>query len=293
MKKTIILLLTILPFIGFGQSDFCDKNFGESYFPLEIGFEKHITWGNSFYVEKVTEKTEIDGIEYFKYVQDFRNGTVYDLLLRNQNDTILLYNEKQKKEIILLIAKPEKGLKWKTGKVDEIDGTFETPYCNYENLLVIENKYSNGEKETRYYKKGLGLVAITNRKGIKGVCLPNKEEEKSLFQPLTFIGCENEADKSKIKECTMESIHSFVVDKLNSANIKLPKEDGILRFKVNISKDGEISDVETLNSIAGGNQARKTIKKIIESLPKFIPTRTADKKSVGTNIELLIPVRAK
>ena len=293
MKKVIIGILIILPILSFSQSDFCDKSFGDSYFPLEIGFEKNITWGNSFYIEKVTEKTEINGIEYFNYVQDFGNGTVYDLLLRNQNDTIFMYNEVKKTENILLIAKKEKGIKWETGKVDEIDGTFETPYCNYENLLVIENKYSNGTKETRYYKKGLGLIAITNRQGIKGICLPNKEEAQSLVEPLTFIGCENEIDKTKIKECTMQSINSFVIEKLNSANIKPPKEDGILRFKVNISKDGQVSDVETLNSIAGGNQARNTIKKIIETLPKFIPTKTADKKSVGTNIELSVPVRAK
>jgi len=291
MNKTIIFILSLLPIFGFAQSDFCNKNFGESYFPLEIGFEKNITWGNSLYIEKITEKIEIDGNEYFKYVQDFRNGTVYDLLLRNQNDTIYMYNEKLKKENILLIAKPEKGIKWSSGKIDDINGSFETPYCNYENLLVVENKYSNGEKETRYYKKGLGLIAITNRKGIKGICLPNKEEAESLVQPLTFIGCENETDKSKITECTMQSIHSYVIEKLKSENIKPPKEDGILKFKVNISKDGTVSEVETLNSISGGNQARKVIKKIIESLPKFIPTKTADKKAVGTNIELSIPIK--
>ncbi|WP_159090905.1 hypothetical protein [Aquimarina aquimarini] len=48
-----------------------------------------------------------------------------------------------------------------------------------------------------------------------------------------------------------------------------------------------------MNSIPGGNQARKEIKKIIESLPKFIPTKTADKKAVGTNIELSIPIKTK
>lgn len=291
MKKTTIFILLILPIFGFAQSDFCEKNFGESYFPLEIGFEKNITWGNSFYIEKITEKIEIDGKEYYKYEQDFRNGTVYDLLLRNQNDTIYMYNEKLEKENILLIAIPEKGIKWKSGKIDKIDGSFETPYCNYENLLVVENKYSNGAKETRYYKKGLGLVAITNKKGIKGICLPNKEEAESLVKPLSYIGCENEKTKSEITNCTMNSINSFVIKKLKSTKIKPPKENGILKYKVSISKDGYVSDVETLNSIPGGNQARKTIKKIIESLPKFIPTKTADKKSVGTKIELSIPIK--
>ncbi|WP_234859183.1 hypothetical protein [Aquimarina aquimarini] len=293
MKKTIFLLFAILPVLTFGQSEFCDKSFGESYFPLEIGFEKHITWGNAFYVEKVTKKKEIGGKEYFKYEQDFRNGTVYDLLLRNQNDTILMYNEVKKRDQILLIAKPQKEIRWETGKVTEIDGSFETPYCNYENLIVVENKYSNGTKEKRYYKKGLGLVAITSKKGIKGICLPNKEEAESLVQPLSYVGCENEADKDKITECTMKSIHSYVIDKLKTANIKPLKEDGILKYKVNIAKTGYVSEVETLNSIPGGNQARKEIKKIIESLPKFIPTKTADKKAVGTNIELSIPIKTK
>lgn len=293
MKRTILLLLAILPILTFGQSEFCDKSFGESYFPLQIGFEKHITWGNAFYVEKVTEKTEIDGKKYFKYEQDFRNGTVYDLLLRNQNDTIFMYNEVKKKDQILLIAKPQKGIKWETGKVAEIDGSFETPYCNYENLIVVENKYSNGTKEKRYYKKGLGLVAITSKKGIKGICLPNKEEAEALFVPMSFVGCENEADKEKITDCTMKAIHSYVIEKLKTEKIKPPKEDGILKYKVKIAKTGYVSDVETLNSIPGGNQTRKTIKKIIESLPKFNPAKTADKKAVGTNIELSIPIKTK
>ena len=101
MRKIIIGILTILPFLSFGQSEFCEKKFGESFFPLEIGFEKMITWGSSIYVEKITEKVKINGIEYFKYVQDFRNGTVYNLLLRNQNDTIFNYNKKKKTENII------------------------------------------------------------------------------------------------------------------------------------------------------------------------------------------------
>ncbi|NQX86715.1 MAG: hypothetical protein HRT67_12565 [Flavobacteriaceae bacterium] len=291
-RKTFILLI-ILPILTFGQSDFCDKSFGESYFPLEIGFEKQITWGNAFYVEKVTERTEINGKEYYKYEQDFGNGTVYDLLLRNQNDTIYMYNEVKKKDNILLIAKPQKGIKWDKGKISEIEGSFETPYCNYENLLVVENKYSNGTKEKRYYKKGLGLVAITTKKGIKGICLPNKEETKSLFVPMSFGGCENETDKEKITKCTMRAIHSYVIEKLKTEKVKPPKENGILKYKVKIAKTGYVSDVETLNSISGDNQIRKTIKKIIESLPKFNPAKTADKKAVGTNIELSIPIKTK
>jgi hypothetical protein len=265
MRKIIIGILTILPFLSFGQSEFCEKKFGESFFPLEIGFEKMITWGSSIYVEKITEKIKINGIEYFKYVQDFRNGTVYNLLLRNQNDTIFNYNKKKKTENILLIAKPIKGIKWKNSKIKEIDGSFETPYCNYENLLVIENKNSDGTKTKRYYKKGLGLVAITGKKGIKGICLPNK---------------------SKVSECTLESIKLYVSEKLSLKKFKQPREHGVLKFKMYVSKEGIVSNVETLNSIPGGKQIRKTIKNIIKSLPKFIPARTAERKTVGTTIKL-------
>ena len=286
MKKIIFGIFTIIPFLGFGQSDFCHKKFGESFFPLEVGFEKMITWGKSIYIEKVTGKIELDGKEYFKYVQDFRNGTVYDLLLRNQNDTIFNYNKKKKTENILLIAKPIKGIKWKNSKIKEIDASFETPYCNYENLLVIENKNSDGTKTKRYYKKGLGLVAITGKKGIKGICLPNKEEAESLFKPFSYQGCENELNKSKVSECTLESIKLYVSEKLSLKKFKQPREHGVLKFKMYVSKEGIVSNVETLNSIPGGKQIRKTIKNIIESLPKFIPARTAERKTVGTTIKL-------
>ena len=58
MKRTTFLLLAILPILTYGQSEFCEKNFGESYYPLKIGFEKHLTWGTATYVEKVTGTTE-------------------------------------------------------------------------------------------------------------------------------------------------------------------------------------------------------------------------------------------
>ena len=57
MKKEILLLFTIIPFLIYGQSDFCEKNFGESYYPLKIGFEKQLTWGTATYTEKVTGTT--------------------------------------------------------------------------------------------------------------------------------------------------------------------------------------------------------------------------------------------
>lgn len=293
MTKPTLFLLTFFPVLFFGQSDFCNKSYGESYFPLEIGFEKKISWGSAIYSEKITEKTELNGVEYFKYVQDFGNGTSYDLLLRKHNDTIFMYNEVKKKDNILLIAKPEKGLKWPTGEIYAADGKFETPYCNYENLLVIKYKYSNGEKETRYYKKGLGLVAITNREGIKGICMPNKDEAQSLMQPLSATGCEKEKETSMIRECTLNFINSYVSEKLRNTKVKPPKENGSLEFKVKVSGTGEVVEVKSLNTLSGGNPTKNAIVKILKSLPKFNPTKTADKKAVNTYLNISIPIKVK
>lgn len=293
MKKTTIFILLILPLLGFGQSNFCEKNFGESYYPLKIGFEKHLTWGTAIYVEKVTGKTMQNGIEYYNYEQDFGGGTSYDLLLRKQNDTVFMYNEKQKKDVILLIERPIKGTRWDSGKVIDTDGFFESPFCNYENLLVIENKYPNGNKEKRFYKKGLGLVAVTTKKGIKGMCIPSKEETKALTKPLSAFKCTEEPNKEAIVKCTMTYIHSYLIEKLKKRKLKTPKEEGILKFKLHFDKNGKITEIKSLNSLKGGNQAKKSIVDILYSLPKLRPAMTSEKKSIGTNLELSIPIKTK
>jgi hypothetical protein len=293
MKKTTIFILVILPIFGFAQSDFCEKTFGESYYPLKIGFEKHLTWGTATYIEKVTGTTEKDGIEYFNYEQDFGGGTSYDLLLRKQNDTVYMYNEKQKKDVILLIERPVEGTKWKSGKVIDTNGFFESPFCDYKNLLVIENKYPDGDKEKRFYKKGLGLVAVTTNKGIKGMCVPNKEETITLTKPLSAFECTEEPNKDAIAKCTMTYIHSYLIGELNKKKLKTPKEEGILKFDLHFDKNGKVSKIKSLNSLKGGNQAKKEIIDILYSLPKLRPAMTSEKKSVGTKIELSIPIKTK
>jgi len=293
MKKTTLLLLTIVPFLIYGQSDFCEKSNGESYYPLKIGSEKHLTWGTATYIEKVTGTTEKNGVEYFNYEQDFGGGTSYDLLLRKQSDTIFMYNEKQQKDVILLIERPVKGTKWKSGKVIDTNGFFESPFCDYKNLLVIEKKYPNGTKEKRFYKKGLGLIAVTTDKGIKGMCVPSKEEIKYLTKPLSAFECTDKLNKEDITKCTMTYIHSYLMSELKKRKLKKPREEGILKFNLHFDKNGKISEIKTLNSIKGGNQTKKAIVDILYSLPKLRPAMTSEKKSIGINIELSIPIKTK
>jgi hypothetical protein len=293
MKKIALCILTLVPILTSGQSDFCEKYFEDSYYPLQIGFEKHLTWGAATYVEKVTGTTMKNGVEYYNYEQDFGGGTSYDLLLRKQNDTVFMYNKEQKKDVILLIERPVKGVKWESGKVIDTDGFFESPYCDYKNLLVIENKYPDGTKEKRFYKKGLGLVAVTTKEGIKGMCVPSKEESEALTKPFSALGCEDLPTKEEIKECTMSFINSFLSERLSKKAIKAPKEEGILKFKLHADNTGKVVKIEPLNSLRGGSQVQKAIEEILLNLPKFRPMMTSETKSVGTRYEISIPIKTR
>ena len=142
----------------------------------------------------------------------------------------------------------------------------------------------------RYYKKGLGLIAIKKKKEIIGMCIPNKEERLKLYSPVSFKGCENTSKDGKISKCTMDSIHKIVIEKLKTSDFKTPKENGTLTFKIHISKNGEVSKVEGLNSIKGGKAIKKVIIKTLEELPKFNPSKTAEKKYVGTYMDISIPI---
>ncbi|HET8839387.1 MAG TPA: hypothetical protein VFM82_10385 [Flavobacteriaceae bacterium] len=293
MKRALLLIVILLPSFGFGQSGFCDKSYGDSYYPLKIGFQKTLTWGNSIYTEKVTGTTTKNGIVYFNYEQDFGGGTSYNLLLRKQHDTVFMYNEKHKKDVILLIERPVKGTKWESGKVIDTDGFFDSPFCNYKNLLVIENKYSDRDKEKRFYKKGLGLVAVTTKGGIKGMCVPSKEEEKEMMEPFAAFGCEDLEDKDAIAQCTLAFIHTFLTDRLSKQELKLPKEEGVLKFKLYFDATGKIVKIDRLNSIGGGRQVQKAIEKILLSLPKFKPLKTSENKTIGTKVNIAIPIKTK
>lgn len=288
MKKIFIYTIIFLPFFTFSQSNFCEKNFGNTYFPLDLKFEKNISWGNSMYKESISDKIEIKGKEYFIYKQDFGNGNSPELKLRKSNDTVFSYYKE--KESIFLITRPKIGIKWKDAEIISTSGEFASPYCNYKNLLVVEHKYNNGEKWKRYYKKGLGLVGIKKGKKIIGVCLPNKKETEKLFKRASFKGCENNDNKVALK-CTINSINKIVAERLNKGGYKLPKENGILKFKVHISKTGEVDNVTGLNSIKGGKKIKKIIITTLKNLPNFNPTQTSRTKTAGTNFDLSIPIK--
>jgi hypothetical protein len=288
MKKTLLLLLCGFSLLSQAQTDFCNKNFGESYFPMQLDFEKYLTWGSSKYKETFAETTEENGKTYYEYRQDFGNGNAPTLTLRKSNDTI--YHSFKGKESIFLITTPTVGLKWNGKEIVSITGEFSTPYCVYNDLLVVKSKYANGSKDTRYYKKGLGLVGIKKGDKILGFCIPNKEETKALLRKASFKGCESD-DNDASGKCTSAKVRAIVQQRLKQGGYKLPKESGVLRFKVHVSPEGKVDEVKRENSLKGGKQVAKVIQKELENLPDFNPTRTSRVKTVGTYLTFSIPIR--
>jgi hypothetical protein len=156
MKRIVLLIL--LPLTLIGQNS-------ESYFPIEIGIEKTLTWYNDNYVESFIDSTEIGGEKYFIYSQNFNNNKL-NMHIRISNDTVYHWNDVKKRHQVFFGINPKIGEKIGNGTIIKVDAKLKTPKGKLENLLVIEMNYSNGASDTRYYQKGIGLVAVVNNKGL-------------------------------------------------------------------------------------------------------------------------------
>lgn len=291
MKKiySSLILIIFLSTNIYSQDEFCSKEFDtKSYFPLNNKLRKSISWYNSIYKEYVNGTIKINGTEYIKYMQDFSESWKIELLLRKSGDTIFSYYGG--KDNIMLIDRPEVGIKWDKAKISSISGVFETPYCKYKNLLVIEYSYKSG-KTKRYYKKGLGLVGIENENKVIGMCLPSKEETEDYFRPVSFKGCENLKNSKIISECTMNSIYKIVNKRISKGGFKPPKESGIYKFDIVVSNKGKIEFVTTINSLKRGNQLKNIIIEELESLPDFIPVTLFKTITHKARLKISIPVK--
>lgn len=81
---------------------------------------------------------------------------------RKSNDTVYYFNEAKKRDVPFFSIKPIEGETTANGTIKRIDARIRTPKGRLDNLLEIEMAYSNGNKDRRFYKKGLGLVAVKN-----------------------------------------------------------------------------------------------------------------------------------
>jgi hypothetical protein len=159
MKK-LFLVLGVLSCLIINSQDL-EK---ESYFPLKEGNSKTLTWYKSKYREVIKDTTTINGEIYTEISQIFPPKKEINIYLRKSNDTIYFFNKKDKKEIIFFGIGENKGEKIGKGTIKKVNAKLKTPKGKLSGLLVVEMNYSNGSSSTRYYKKGLGLVAVKKKK---------------------------------------------------------------------------------------------------------------------------------
>ncbi|MFC4221180.1 hypothetical protein [Flagellimonas marina] len=160
MTKSIFISVSFLfCTITFGQNSVDEK---DSYFPLTKGISKTLTWYNNKYREVVEDTITFEGKVYTRVAQIFPPDETINMYYFKSNDTIYYFNEVKRKHTPFFSINPVEGETTANGTVKKVGATLKTPKGKLTNLLVIEMVYVSGQKDTRYYKKGLGLVAVKN-----------------------------------------------------------------------------------------------------------------------------------
>lgn len=174
------LVLTIITLIGsvnlYSQekvivieSDFDKEIKKNTHFPL-VTSEKKITWKNTYYFEKIDGFKTINGKEYTIRTEKWESGRIKTSYLREEEGIVYLYEVCCNTETIVIDKKYIRGKSWEKVnnkikyKVITLAGRLETPYTNYNDLLVISKKDIRNTYKL-YYKKGFGYVGAT-RKGV-------------------------------------------------------------------------------------------------------------------------------
>lgn len=169
MKKVIFILFLAITNSIFSQinegQDFCSPNENGDYFPLSID-KKRILWQDKSYFETKNNFVIINEKKYIEYLQDWGEKNLSKMYLREENGVIYEYKKDVKKETIRFDKNFKKGHIWKTAEGDceyeiiSFNGKLKTPFCKYENLLVIRAKFEDVTFDF-YYLKGHGYVGAT------------------------------------------------------------------------------------------------------------------------------------
>lgn len=111
MKKRIILVLTLMPFLTFGQNIFSSKTLGDSYLRAEFGFEKHLTYNNYNDLGRNIEMTLVNDIRDYIFLT-FDLDKSYDLSFTIKKDKRFNLFDDPKSDEIYLKLKPIDDFKW-------------------------------------------------------------------------------------------------------------------------------------------------------------------------------------
>ncbi|MEL7147037.1 MAG: hypothetical protein AAFO69_11760 [Bacteroidota bacterium] len=175
MKKlSVIILLILVAGYSFGQS---------SYYPMEKGKSYTYAYGKELYesmnvdvsklkmtVSFLNETKAINGKEYI-VSQTSSGGMTPDFTsyARVKSDgTIVGFEEGETEEFTFLTKSPKVGDSWSrtkdgaksTSKVVDLSGAVKTPTKSYADCLVLEST-ENGATTRAYFKRGVGMVAVT------------------------------------------------------------------------------------------------------------------------------------
>ena len=180
MKKLLILGLIILTSLkSFCQNEnqvFCADFETDEYFPIDIN-KKKLLWGPTYYFEEIVGKKIINGKVYIEYSQTWEAGNVETLFLRNENGIVFQYEDCCENETIRFNDNLNKGDTWfsadKKSKytIISFEGNLETPFCNYEDLLIIEGEFVDQTFQF-YYKKGYGYVGASLEGEVISIATP-------------------------------------------------------------------------------------------------------------------------
>lgn len=170
MKQFILIpILMLITCNCFAQLDegegFCETKENESYFPIDISIKKFF-WGTSHYSEELIGKKKFNGKTYIEFKQTWKEGNSDLLYLRTEKGVIYAYNEELKKEQVRYDSSFKVGYTWKTldgntsYTIMSYKGKLKTPFCEYENLLVIKAVLKE-DSFLFYYLRGKGYIGAT------------------------------------------------------------------------------------------------------------------------------------
>ena len=292
--KAIKCLISITVFFGsyiqlFGQDSNCFENASGAYWPVKVGLERNLTYGNNSYVSKFTgDSVEFEGKYFLVETQSYSNGNVKTNYWREENGAVFSLNQEKNRQSMELPSNPELGAKWKSSdqvwsyEVVGLTSSYSTPFCQFSDLLEVKTESSEreGTVYNLFYKRGVGMIGLNVNGTPFSFIKPNRKPNERSF---IAFGCEDSGTEQEIQKCTSSKISQHI-----SANIKAPQSaaKGRIVLNVRIDETGEVSEVTVLETVPNGEALEAEAMRVMSSMPKFIPAQVDDNQPIATNLKV-------
>ncbi|SMP07795.1 energy transducer TonB [Algoriphagus winogradskyi] len=290
MKCPLSISIFFLSIIHlFGQESNCFENASGAYWPMEVGLKKNLSYGNNSYVSTFAgDSVEFEGKYFLVETQSYSNGDVKTKYWRTEDEAVFSLNQEKNRQSMELPSNPEVGTKWKSSdqvwsyEVVSLTSTYSTPFCEFSDLLEVKTESSEreGTVYNLYYKKGLGMIGLNVNGQPFSYIKPNRKPNERGF---IAFGCEDSGTSQEIEKCTYAKISQHI-----SENLKAPKSEtkGRILLNVRIDENGDVSNVEVLETVENGEALEVEAIRVMSSLPKFIPAQVDDNQPIATNLKV-------